>query len=99
MGFASGDGPISRLGNRAEKHAIGLLLSVVDILFFEIECSNPRTGDLQFATASEWRPPLFAFCFVFGLFRPGDSKQAFCGHVACGPFALYLVANGTDPLA
>ncbi len=36
MGFASGDGPIGRLGNRAEKHAIGLLLSVVDFLFFEM---------------------------------------------------------------
>ena len=40
MGFASGDGPISRLGNRAEKHAIGLLLSVVDLLFFEMGQGN-----------------------------------------------------------
>ena len=36
MGVAPGDGPISRLGNRAEKHAIGLLLSVVDLLLFEM---------------------------------------------------------------
>jgi len=40
MGFASGDGPISRLGNRAEKHAIGFFLSVVDLLFFEIGQGN-----------------------------------------------------------
>src|SRR4029077_17973482 len=86
MGFASGDGRISRLGNRAEKHAIGPLLSVVDLLFFEIGCSDPRAGGLQFATASEWRTPLFAFCFVLSLLHPGDFKQAFGGHVACRPF-------------
>jgi hypothetical protein len=33
MGFAPGDGPIRRLGNRAEKHTIGLLLPVFDFLF------------------------------------------------------------------
>ena len=42
MGFAPGDGPISRLGNRAEKHTIGLLLPVFDLLFFEM---GRATGD------------------------------------------------------
>lgn len=42
MGFTSGDGPISRLDNGAEKHAIRFLLSVVDLLFFEM---GGRTAD------------------------------------------------------
>src|SRR4029077_376727 len=74
MGFAPGDGPISRLGNRAEKHAIGPLLSVVDLLFFEIECNNPRTRGLEFAPASDCRPSLLAFCFVFIFLHPRDPK-------------------------
>lgn len=99
MGFAPGDGPISRLGNRAEKHAIGFLLSVVRLLFFEIGCSNPRTSGIRFALAANWRALLVAFCFVFSLLHPGDPEQAFSGHVACGSLPLYLVANRTAALA
>ena len=36
MGFAPGNGPISRLGNRAEKHAVLPLLSIIDLLLFEM---------------------------------------------------------------
>ena len=49
--------------------------------------------------AADWRSPLLAFCFVSSLLHPGDPEQAFCGHVACSSFPLYLVANRTDPLA
>ena len=49
--------------------------------------------------AENWRAPLFAFCFVFSLLHPGDPEQAFSGHVACGSFPLYLVANRTAALA
>ena len=99
MGFTPGDGPISRLGNRAEKHAIGLLLSVVRLLFFEIGRSNPRTGAIRFALAANWIASLFAFCFVVILLHRCDPEQAFSGHGACGSFPLYLVASGTAALA
>ena len=77
----------------------GFFYLLVDLLFSEIAWSNPRTGGLPFAPAADWRSPLLAFCFVLSLLHPGDPKQAFCGHVACSPFPLYLVANRTDPLA
>ena len=46
MGFAPRDGPISRLGNRAEEHTIGLLLSLVDLLFFEMERETADDADI-----------------------------------------------------
>jgi len=99
MGFTPGDGPISRLGNRAEKHAIGLLLSIVRLLFLEIGGSNPGAGAIRFVLASNWRASLFAFWFVVILLHPCDPEQAFSGHVACGSLPLYLVASGTAALA
>src|SRR5207302_948892 len=46
MGVAPSDGPISRVGNRAEKHAIGLFLSIVDLLFFEMERETADDADI-----------------------------------------------------
>ena len=64
MGFAPGDGPISRLGNRAEKHAIGLLLSVVRLLFFEIGVQQSKDGRYPVRSGGELEStaPCFLLC-------------------------------------
>ena len=67
MGFAPGDGPISRLGNRAEKHAIGLLLSVVVFCFLKSDAAiqgRAVSGSLLRRTG-ERCSLLFALSLVF----------------------------------
>ena len=64
MGFAPGDGPISRLGNRAEKHAIRLL-SVVRLLFFEIGCSGRAVSGSLLRRTGERCSLLFALSLAF----------------------------------
>src|SRR5215813_3477411 len=86
MGFAPRDGPISRLGNRAQEHAIGLPLSLVDLLFFE------NGGETANSALSVVR-------FIAALISAGNLKQAFGGHVAYGTWPMCLVENRWHSLA
>src|SRR5439155_9938635 len=92
-------GSISRLGNSAEKHAIGILLSLIDLLFFELGRETADDADItdkrgrrSFSKVSA-KSALSVVRFIAALLSPGNPKQAFRGHVACGTWPLCLVAK------
>src|SRR6266536_3348694 len=92
MGVAPRDGTISRLGDRAEKYAVLLVLSSVDLLLLKLGkaiADNPdETNRGQFGVRS-----------VAALFRASDAKQTFRSHVTGRACALCLVAATANPMA
>ena len=92
VGVASRDGAVSRLGDRAEKYAVLLVLSPVDLLLLKlgkaIADNTDETSRGQFDVRS-----------VAALFRASDAKQTFRSHVTRRPCALCLVAATANPMA
>ena len=110
MGFTSGNGAISGVGNRAKKYAIVLFLSLVDFLFSKMgrkfyrglrgwigpEFAR-RVGEIAVSPFRRFAGPDVAMvCLITRIFSSGDFKQAFGGHVARGACPLHLVANRTN---
>ncbi len=92
MGVAPRDGTISRLGDRAEKYAVLLVLSPVDLLLLKL-------GEAIADNTDETSRGQFDVRSVAALFRTSDAKQTFRSHVTRRACALCLVAATANPMA
>src|SRR5438309_4902357 len=70
VGVASRDGAVSRLGDRAEKYAVLLVLSPVDLLL-------PKLAEAIAVNTDEARNGLFDVRSVAALFRTSDANETF----------------------
>jgi len=92
VGVASRDGPVSRLGDRAEKYAVLLVLSPVDLLVLKLgKAFADKTDETSRGQFDVWS--------VAALFCTGDAKQTFCSYVTRRACALCLVAATANPMA
>src|SRR5262249_71034 len=98
LGVASGNGAIGRMGYRTKEHAVMLVLSVIDLVLFEVV--RPGRVGSETARAADWRPPLLSSVrLISPSLSFGDAKQTLGRDAAFCARALHLVAARKNPLA
>ena len=92
VGVTSRNGAVSRLGDRAEKYAVLLVLPPGDLLLFKL-------GKAIADNTEETSRHQFGVPYISPLFRASDAKQTFRSHVTSRACALCLVAARANPMA